>query len=598
LFRNDSEIDLPPELMDRLTAASREIAIQLRAKGETHESMQDSVVVLGLPPQSMHYSVVAKSELRKFLADIGASNVAGEPALPEVPRESLIARCLAPTPSGAVRVLFMARGHNGTLQIHLDAQDAGTGSRLRLHGRSPLLESIGGHLLADRPLLNGTYNLKKWLGDRTPEQGMADLKKEESSIVDRLAQIRAERAKLGDDRERISDVSKQLLKALDGYPPAQAKEILEQIHRENEDLIELRDTLARDEEERDRLDAELTKLLPGFNTKWEEVRQRARKAPVPPGGASATNVEVLLMAAAYVFDPVYSFATDLEPTRVNELISSLIGYYSHKTPEVRKLLEKMNGVLRGKPFSGQLQDFGHDWLAAGFPKLEVGHKLAATLALTDVPDDIEVLAPWKAWSLVIPPGLFGEPEGAVTYTRMWVRGTDIEFLVGGDGEIQGPLSEELFAALLGDKKVQAEPAAVAIIHAMRLLVKGACLALSNPDEYKRQSFKDKAANTKKPKRESDVPDFSVSRFMLSAPVQIDLRQHLLDYIKGKRRTGGGPLTVQHFVRGHWRNQAHGAGRSLRKQIRIEGFWKGPEEGRVLLRNYKVKEGVDAKVPEG
>lgn len=42
-----------------------------------------------------------------------------------------------------------------------------------------------------------------------------------------------------------------------------------------------------------------------------------------------------------------------------------------------------------------------------------------------------------------------------------------------------------------------------------------------------------------------------------------------------------------IVRGHWRQQAHGPARALRKTLWIQPFWKGPEESRVLLRTYKA-----------
>lgn len=43
-----------------------------------------------------------------------------------------------------------------------------------------------------------------------------------------------------------------------------------------------------------------------------------------------------------------------------------------------------------------------------------------------------------------------------------------------------------------------------------------------------------------------------------------------------------------IVRGHWRNQAHGEGRMLRKRLWIEPHWKGGENVKeVLERNYEV-----------
>jgi hypothetical protein len=133
-------------------------------------------------------------------------------------------------------------------------------------------------------------------------------------------------------------------------------------------------------------------------------------------------------------------------------------------------------------------------------------------------------------------------------------------------------------------------AVLGIVGALDSLIRGACLALSNPDDYKKSAVKNKEpSNSKKAQREQDAPDFSVSRFMLSAPVEIDVREQLVAFVSGKKRSGGGSPTVQFFVRGHWKQQAHGPRHSLRKTIRVEGFWKGPAHGAIKLGNYKVKD---------
>lgn len=553
---NESGMTFSDSLRDRLTTETRGLPERLAREGHSTVELAQSVVVLLLPEgDPSECIVIPKAGLRAFIANVRML-YRGKEQPPDI-KESLIQRCLAQNPAGCLRVLFISQEMCGSLQVHTginvrgSSSDEGTGSRLRLHDREPLM-------------YNGSYS-----------STMRSVSKEEE--------------------QKLTDVTEVLLKSLKKYPQEVAKDVLEQVHRENEDLMELRNAIARDEAEMEEIEAALAKLLPTFRERWLNVRARARKAPLPPTTNTAGNVEALVMAATYVFEPVYSFPTDIaDPAKVSELISGLIGFYSRRDEVVLKVLKKMDGSLRGRPFATDLQDFGVEWMRQGFPKLEVGHKLAATLAMTDVPDDIEVLPPWKAWSLVIPPGLFGDTPGSFAYSRMWLRGTEVLFLIGINGEIQGPLNDELITSLLADKKVQSVPAAVAIIHAMQSLVKGACLALSNPDDYKRQSLKDKATSSKKPPREGEVPDFTVNRFMLSAPVQIDVRQHLLDYVRGKKTVGGTGPKVQFFVRGHWRNQAHGPRMSLRKQMRIEGYWKGPEHGAIKLGNYKVRDEEDDK----
>lgn len=58
--------------------------------------------------------------------------------------------------------------------------------------------------------------------------------------------------------------------------------------------------------------------------------------------------------------------------------------------------------------------------------------------------------------------------------------------------------------------------------------------------------------------------------------------------EGKKGTGG-KLRFKSLVRGHWRNQAHGPGRTLRKMIWIEPHVRGGElDGPLLGHSYDVK----------
>lgn len=50
---------------------------------------------------------------------------------------------------------------------------------------------------------------------------------------------------------------------------------------------------------------------------------------------------------------------------------------------------------------------------------------------------------------------------------------------------------------------------------------------------------------------------------------------------------GGPLWVRTRVSGHWRNQPHGPGKTLRKLIFIAPFWRGPEDAPVSAPRHEV-----------
>lgn len=173
------------------------------------------------------------------------------------------------------------------------------------------------------------------------------------------------------------------------------------------------------------------------------------------------------------------------------------------------------------------------WMESSFARLEVGHQLAAALCCTDVPPEVEVRAPWSAWSLIVPDGLF-EHWGIV---RLWCAGAEWLCSVTKDGRACPPCS-----GIIGDMA--------------RSLIRGSCLAISDPSEHRKPG----AAPHKSAQRKSGAPNFEQARFLLSKPVSIDLRAHVAAASSGRAH---GVPTVQFLVRGHWREQAHGPARALR-----------------------------------
>ena len=203
--------------------------------------------------------------------------------------------------------------------------------------------------------------------------------------------------------------------------------------------------------------------------------------------------------------------------------------------------------------------FLKDWLDNAFARVEVSAKLAASLALTDVPEDLFVKAPWDAWVLHIPVGML-DP-----YVRVLMIGSMPTTLIQADGihVLSDRLSEQDRLLLLS-------------------FARGTCLALSDPERFKRTGGK--AGSKGKRKRGQKLP-LDQALYLLAAPVKVDLREEIKSIRAGK---GGGVKKVQWLVRGHWRNQVCGKGRQQRKTIWIEPHWKGPEAARILLRTHAVE----------
>jgi len=62
---------------------------------------------------------------------------------------------------------------------------------------------------------------------------------------------------------------------------------------------------------------------------------------------------------------------------------------------------------------------------------------------------------------------------------------------------------------------------------------------------------------------------------------VDLVSH------GKEAEARWKISARFIVRGHWRNQFHGAGRQLRHRIWVQPYWKGPTGAEALKRLYTV-----------
>lgn len=326
--------------------------------------------------------------------------------------------------------------------------------------------------------------------------------------------------------------------------------------------------------------AAAAEVIPDIHDRIAEFERRIGVIYWPPTVDSAATAEATLMAISYSWSSFHAKNhEEWLAAQHGDVIGNLLGVLAanghSKIALFVNKLEPLREVV-------DLCEFGLDWLDSNFSKLEIGHKLAASLCLTDVPDDLEVKAPWGAWSFVVPDGLLlGMPNSKgelEDFARVLCRGAQIKYLVSSKGRCVGPVNPDQSGAPEG------------VVHLFKLLnslVKGACLALSDPDQYKKKSIGGNEGSFKS-KRAGGAPVLNNARFMLSAAVQVDLRDVVHAVQRGERRKGG-KLTVQFLVRGHWKNQAHGPHLSLRKRIWLQPFWKGGEETRILLRNYVIKD---------
>lgn len=304
-----------------------------------------------------------------------------------------------------------------------------------------------------------------------------------------------------------------------------------------------------------KLNAALNKFREDFGFDHDDlvtVCLEVSKNVATPPITSANNVEVGVMGLAHLFVRLRKVGVPAD--------WSYLDAYKAK-PELGKMLGFFGNLLRyvGEPLP---PNFLLAWARSAYARLEIGHKIAASFCLTDVPDGF-VEAPWEAWSLVVPDGLLSD------VARVWSVGLDPMLVLNREGRRRELTRVE------GDM--------------VKCLVRSSALALANPDEFKKQRDHGGSSRSSKGRHEGP-PDLAQARYMISAPVEVDLRENVAAALEDERlgRKHASPK-VQFLVRGHPRMQVHGEGRTLRKKIWIQPFWKGPAEGRILLRPHRVDE---------
>ena len=122
------------------------------------------------------------------------------------------------------------------------------------------------------------------------------------------------------------------------------------------------------------------------------------------------------------------------------------------------------------------------------------------------------------------------------------------------------------------------------------LVGGMCLLMADKAALKSP----KKSISKKRNRPYRSLPFDTATYVVAKNVEIDLRPQVQQYVEGGKKTSTGDrkLTCQFPVRGHWRDQACGPGMAFRRPTWIAPFWKGPQDARILLRGYDLKQDAE------
>ena len=113
------------------------------------------------------------------------------------------------------------------------------------------------------------------------------------------------------------------------------------------------------------------------------------------------------------------------------------------------------------------------------------------------------------------------------------------------------------------------------------LILNTCLAMADPDNVKKTGPGHRAHETARRRHEPNPP--LDSTYVVGRPLKHDVREAVRAYVEEGREHRH--LNVQTLVAGHWRSQAYGEDRLLRKRIWVEPYWRGPEDAPIVQRPH-------------
>lgn len=255
------------------------------------------------------------------------------------------------------------------------------------------------------------------------------------------------------------------------------------------------------------------------------------------------------------------------------------------------------------------------WLGQGLPVFAPTHSLLAALSLTD-PAGVrinELHMPFKTFAVQIPPHFWQTSyQGQSTDVRTLIMSTYISAqhnvpvlyiqLFGGATSLFSIINLEDPERELGDvidegtnTDVRKSVFSVDRTDADRALSRAAWFFAVNLCLYVAEHGRGEKLgghSTKQARRRAPVGGSSQRGkpivWTLGREVKLDsetlesARQFASDAHEDRAKWR---LRSRFTVRGHWRNQAYGSRRELRKRIWIQPFWKGPEEGERIAHLY-------------
>ena len=426
------------------------------------------------------------------------------------------------------------------------------------------------------------------------------------TAVDSLRTLNEHARRLRPDIERLAalkategkELDPQMRKFLDEYSP---EEIEASIRRDEELLVKLADTAERlrstqIEFEQKKMVLWTMRAMMNYSSdedRWALVRSvedhtgEIRPAEILRKGATVAQRAIALMPAGAAF-PTYAEFKEKFPWR------QLYG----NDVEERIWLDFAPTLL-----------ILMRWASTGFNVFTLSHGLAAGLLLTDPGERIDVRVPYPVFAVSMPSGVVpyfvADSAGGQQWAdTIWVFHTlsaeggqpSVEIRVGWHGLfVARRLTMAAFETVDGDINY-AEEDRVCLDCAQRVVVNFLLWleAIGGARAEHREHVPRKLAEKRERGGEQWPTQWHFGKEIKLGP---ELRRMAAEVALGRSKrhaVEGWRLRHRFVVRGHWRNQACGAGRAERRRKWIEPFWKGPAGAEAWSHLYTAEDGKDEK----
>lgn len=239
-----------------------------------------------------------------------------------------------------------------------------------------------------------------------------------------------------------------------------------------------------------------------------------------------------------------------------------------------------------------LPSLGLAWAESGFPTIEIGQRLAASLVCTSVPGDLlgDISPPWRCFVLRAPEDLLPDIEFTIVlFPRPHEFRREISTYTFGRNYVDfghEPTMADLAYKFLdrdwvfsGTVSDHTQVIARQLAMIGRLIV-GTCIEMDSPHQIT-ETNRRSGSHVKRDKR-GEPTNWTIK---LTRPVRADMRDAVRSYLSGERR---GAMSTQHMVRGHHKQQTCGHGGAERKWIHVEPYWRGDPDAPIAVRPHTVQ----------